>query len=111
MIVGQHAKTKSSSTTRAETKSIDHHTQNKLFSARTLTKSISISTLKINPVSIHKLKNKYFSARTQKRPPHKKESVKFDPDAKTKSISTPHQKKVKFDPITEIKSILIPTLI
>ena len=43
MILGQHAKTKSISTTRTKTKSIDPDTKNKLFSARTQKKkSISI---------------------------------------------------------------------
>ena len=63
-----------------------------IFGPTTKIKWTSITTLKTKPISIHKLKPRYF------RPAHKigvdfgpcTKQVKFDPDAKTKSISIPY---------------------
>ena len=92
-IFGQHKKTKSISTTRAETTSIDLNTKNKSFSTRTQ-KPCQFRSSRLKPSQFRSIKGNQviFGPLTKPKsiwPPHK-EQVKFDPDAKTKSIAIPH---------------------
>ena len=113
-----HPKTKSISTTTTHTinKSIFHHTQDKLISARTW--SVSIQRTKKKSLSIPILKPSQIRSLTQNQansdatsetksirsplliksismPPHKNQFM-FDPHTKTKHFSTPTQKSCQF---------------
>ena len=118
MICGPHPKTESISTTNhTKTNSIDHQTPNKLISART--RSISIPRTKNKSLSIRTLKPSQFDPYSEinlSSIPHINQ-VKFDPNTKTRSFSTPtpkpskfrsaHKKQVNFDSHTKTKLISI----
>ena len=124
------AKTESiSTTTHTKTKSIDHHPQNKLISARTRpipiprskNKSLSIPTLK--PSKIRSLPHKiklistpllqssqldFHSKINIIAMPPQKNQAGFDLHTKNKYFLSPRKKQLNSNPYTEVKSNSIP---
>ena len=98
----------STTTTNTKTKSIDHHTQNKLISGRSISipptknKNTFDPNTKTKSNSLPYAQIKLISAPLRK-------SSRFDTHSKFKSFRCLHTKTINFDPTTKTKCFWTPT--